>query len=109
MSNAPCTPDKLNLLHQSMTQSEYFRALYPYLRHLNEAALLALPVDHFKSNPPVDMVFRIFHERYITKLRHIDTRLDELMTVSQRFRCNKNYQNILDEIRRQPPRTPPSQ
>jgi len=95
----------MSLLRECMMKSEYFQALIPYLGHLSDEQLKGLPANYFEKNPPVDMIFRLFHARHIATLIRIDSRIDELLTVSDRFRANRNYQEVLDDIRRLPSRT----
>jgi hypothetical protein len=93
------------LLHTTLSESSYFKVLLPYLAHMSDDQLKALPVDYFKHHAELDIVFRQFHESHIVVLRTIDTRVNELMTLADRFRGTNSYQQVLDAIRRIPPRS----
>jgi hypothetical protein len=97
--------DDTYLLQNTLSKSSYFKALLPYLAHMSDDQLKALPVDYMRRHVELDTIFRQFHEQHIAVLRTIDTRMDELTTLSDRFRGARSYQDVLDAIRRVPPRS----
>lgn len=105
MSLPPPSSNNERLLHTTLSKSAYFKALLPYLAHMTDDQLKALPVDYFKHHTGLDTIFRQFHEKHIAVLQTIDTRIDELQTLSDRFRGTSSYHDVLEAIRRIPPRT----
>lgn len=106
MSNPTTAPSSdERLLQTTLSRSSYFRALLPYLGHMTDNQLKALPVDYFKHHAELDTTYRQFYEKHIAVLHVIDTRIDELMTLSDRLRGTTSYHDVLEAIRRIPPRS----
>ncbi len=84
--------------HREMAQSPYFQMLAPYLAHLSEEQMLALPVDYFRAHASeLDMAFRLFHAQFLTPTANANNSGELLL---DQLRRKQNPQDILDDWRR---------
>lgn len=89
--------------HREMAQSSYFQKLTPYLQHLSEDQLLALPLDYFrKHTSELDMAFRLFHAQFLSPVAaaasNSSSSSGELLL--DQLRRKQDPQEILDDWRR---------
>jgi len=84
--------------HREMAKSSYFRMLLPYLQHLNEDQVQALPQDYFRAHASeLDVAFRLFHGQFIASGAPTSA---EDQTLVEQLRRKQDPQDILDEWRR---------
>lgn len=86
-------------LQHYMAQSSYFAALIPYLHHLSEEQVRQLPVTHFREIQEIDMIFRAFHARFLSK-RPLASNEDSSVSTREQLRNPGNYDELFERLRR---------
>lgn len=89
----------MNVFHETLKTSNYYKALYPYLMNMSESEIKALPINYFQYNPELNACFHLFHKQHISVLLEVDRRLEELESMSTRLRRG-GFKEVLEQIRR---------